>query len=324
MVCISTSPRLLEKSSNIIRKFWRADFSYVRFGEFADAIKRILQLLLIAFKVFLAGLRRNWDELAEAHQNARKRFRDNEAVPGVENPGVFDCDVERAQGNAGRARQRDRAGLYLVARAARAVDAEGDGPALLQGAAQAEQGAHGVAATGAFDGDEAESVDDTSHVFAVVAVAAHHADAGVAEEVSGGNDDGVPEIEDQRPLADALLRALFARDAHAQRRSDETDEPVSSGDDDAQDYSLAEGEAAGTGHNFGCRRRLASAGFGHEGIVTGRCGTRRFARRTAESLPCFAEAPSEVEGEVEGRRSLHGPWWSSTLASFPNSRRSTL
>ena len=32
---------------------------------------------------------------------------------------------------------------------------------------QAEQGAHGVAAAGAFDGDEAEFVDDASHVFAL-------------------------------------------------------------------------------------------------------------------------------------------------------------
>ena len=67
---------------------------------------------------------------------------------------------------------------------------------------------------------------------------------------------------------DGLLRAFFAGDADAQRGADEADEPVSGGDDDAQDDSLAEGEAAGTGARFG-GRRFASADFGHEVIVMG-------------------------------------------------------
>src|SRR5208282_6693096 len=142
-------------------------------------------------------------------------------------------------GNARGARQRDRAGLYFVAGAARAVDAEGNRPAFLQGAAQAEQGAHGVATAGALDGDEAEFADDASHVFAVVAVAAHHADPEIPAEVSRGNNAGVPEGADQRPLADGFLRPFFARNADPQGGADKADEPVSGGDDDAEDDSLA-------------------------------------------------------------------------------------
>ena len=103
-----------------------------------------------------------------------------------------------------------------------------------------------MAAAGTFDGDETEFADDASHVFAVVAVTTHHAHSDIAKQVSGGNDAGVPERDDQRTLADGRLCAFFAGDAYPQGRTDEADEPVAEGDDDAQNNSLAESEAAGT------------------------------------------------------------------------------
>src|ERR1700723_1876905 len=192
-------PNLSVTSSSVsVREFCGSHSVHIPFGEFADAVKRILQFLLIVLEVFVAGIWRYGDELAEAHQDAGERFWNDEAVPGIQDPGVFDGDVEHAHGNCGRARQGYRAGLYFVARAAGAIDAEGDRPAFLQGAAQAEQGAHGVAAAGAFDGDESEFVDDGSHVFAIVAVAAHHANPNVAEEIRRGDDARVPKRKYQR------------------------------------------------------------------------------------------------------------------------------
>jgi len=205
--------------------------------------------------------------LPKRSRTREKRLRNDEAVPGVEDPGALNGNVECAHGNAGKNATGDWAGLNFVARAAGTVEAEGDCPALPQGAAQAEQGAHGVAAAGAFDGDESEFVDDASHVFAVVAVTAHHADSAIAKKVSRGDDAGVPEIEDERALGDGVLRAIFAGDADAQGGTDEADEPVSEENDDAQDDALAEAEARAAGGNFRCGGRFTSAGFGHEDIV---------------------------------------------------------
>src|SRR5580704_5915335 len=225
---------------------------HVLLGELSDAVERTLQLLLIAFQGLVAGVVGNWDEFSEAHQDAGKRFRDDQAVPGVQHPSAFDCDVKRAHGNGRGSRQSDWAWLHFVARTAGTIDAEGYRPAFLQGAAQAEQGADGVAAAGAFDGHESESVDDSSHVFAVVAIAAHDADSEVTKKIGCGDDAGVPEIEDERALAFRLLRAFFARDADAQGGADQTDEAVSGGDDDAQEDSLAEGEARNSFWGWRC------------------------------------------------------------------------
>ena len=233
-----------------------------------------MQFGFVAGKFGVVRIRRNRNQFAEAHQDAGKRLRDDQAVPGVEHPRLLNGDVKHGQRNAGRSRQGNRAGLHFVARAARAVEGEGDCPALLQGAAQAEQGAHGVAAAGAFDGDESEFADDASHVFAVVAVAAHHADSDVAEKIRGGDYAGVPERNDQRPLAYGFLCAFFARDADAQRGADEADESVSGGDDDAKDNSLAQGEAAGIGSHVACGWAFVDGGLRHDGYCNGRISGR--------------------------------------------------
>ena len=58
----------------MIWKFRGADLMHISLREFADPVERILQLLLIAIEVFIAGIRRNWDQFAEAHQDAGKRL----------------------------------------------------------------------------------------------------------------------------------------------------------------------------------------------------------------------------------------------------------
>jgi hypothetical protein len=56
---------------------------YIRLGKFADAVEGILQLLFLAAKVFVAGTGRYGNQFAEAHQDAGKRFGNDEAVPPV-------------------------------------------------------------------------------------------------------------------------------------------------------------------------------------------------------------------------------------------------
>jgi hypothetical protein len=245
----------------------RANFLDVCLGEFAYTVEGLLQLLLIEFEVFVGRVVGDDYHLSEAHQDAGKRFGDDQTIPGVQDPGAIDGHMKCAQRNAGRSGEGDRAGLYFAARAAWAVECEGYGPTFLQGAAQAEQGADGVAGAGAFDGDESEFADDASHVFAVVAVAAHHADADVAADVGCGNHAGVPEGDNQRPLIDGLLRSFFAGNADAQCWADEADEPVSDGDDDPEDDALVEGEAVGGGSGFWGNRRCHRARFVHAVIV---------------------------------------------------------
>jgi len=254
----------------------------------------------VALEVFLTCIRRNRDEFAEAYQDAGKRLGNDQTIPGIEHPSAVNGDVKHAEGNAGGAGQRGGTGLYFAARAARAIEGEGDGPTVLKRATQTEQGAYGVAAAGAFDGDESESADDASHVFAVVTVAAHHTHANVTTDVGCRNLAGVPQGNDERALVDGLLRAFFAGHADAQGGADETNEPVSGGDDDAEDDSLAEGKTARAGRDFG-GGGFAGAGFGHEDIVAGveACGS--FAPGTAEG-GCPHMASGGIEMVIGGVR----------------------
>src|SRR5260370_41831480 len=74
--------------SVVVPKFCRSHSVHVRLGEFTDAVKRILQLPLIALNVFVAGFRWDNDESAEAHQHAGKRLGNHHAVPTIEHPGA--------------------------------------------------------------------------------------------------------------------------------------------------------------------------------------------------------------------------------------------
>ena len=185
----------------------------------------------------------------------------------MEHPRALDGDVKCGQRNSGGSCERYGAGLDLATRTARAVDAEGYGPAFFQCASKAEESAHGVAAAGTFDGDESKFVDDASHIFAVIAVAAHHADATVSKQVRGRDDASMPKREDERPLSDRVLRAFFVGDADAQGGADEANEGVASRDDDAQEDSLADSEAAGSAGIDG--GRFGNGGFRHGLIVMG-------------------------------------------------------
>ncbi len=56
----------------------------------------------------------------------------------------------------------------------------------------------------------------------------------------------MPERCDQRALFERLLRAFLVRNRDPQGRADQADDQYPSPDNDAQDDSLAKGEAAGT------------------------------------------------------------------------------
>ena len=78
----------------------------------------------------------------------------------------------------------------------------------------------------------------------------------------------MPEGRDQRAVLKRRLRAVFKGNRDAQRWADETDEPVSRPDDDAQDDALTKREAAGAGRErWG--GRFGSADLGHEDYCNG-------------------------------------------------------
>src|SRR5581483_5729313 len=158
-------------------------------------------------------------------------------------------------------------------RAAGAVQREGDGPTLVQRAAQAEQGADGIAAAGAFHRDESEALDDPAHVFAVVAVAAHDPDSHIAKDVGRGNDAGMPEGGDQGTFVQSLLRAFLVGNSDAQGWAEKADKPVSCPDDQAEHDALVQGPAAWARGRFGsCGARGGSAA--HATIVTAELALR--------------------------------------------------
>ena len=75
-------------ASVVVTKFCRSHSMHILLRELLHAVEGILQLLLVAFEVFVTRIGWNDDEFAETHQHTRKRFRNDEAVPGVEDPGA--------------------------------------------------------------------------------------------------------------------------------------------------------------------------------------------------------------------------------------------
>ena len=203
-----------------------------------------MQFAGATLQVRLARVLRNWNESADPDQHARKRLGDHHAIPAVQNPCLFDRCVEARQRQAGCLSEAHRARLHLVTGAAGAIQGERDSPALIQRTPETEQGTDGIPAARSLDRHEAESLDDPAHVLAVIAVAAHDANAHVAENIRGRDDAGVPKGRNQRPLSQRLLRAWLIGHTHAQGRSQQADEPVSGPDNQRQDDELAEGPAA--------------------------------------------------------------------------------
>jgi hypothetical protein len=102
----------------------------------------------------------------------------------------------------------------------------------------------------------------------------------------------VPEVADQGALFDCLLRALFPRDTYAQSRADQADEPVSEGDDDAENNALAKSEATGIVCDFARGGRFAGSGFRHDVIVTGSRARAKNQSQRATGFVTSASFPS--------------------------------
>jgi hypothetical protein len=79
----------------------------------------------------------------------------------------------------------------------------------------------------------------------------------------------MPERGDQRPLVNRFLRTFFLRDTHSHRWPDEPDEPISEGDDNAQNHSLAQGKAMRSRGKWDSRGSLVGSRFHYAVIVTG-------------------------------------------------------
>jgi hypothetical protein len=95
----------------------------------------------------------------------------------------------------------------------------------------------------------------------------------------------MPERNNQRPLANTFLRALFSRNAYTQSRPDQPYEPIPNKNNDPQQNSLPQRKAPGTRRSFYRRSRFASANFSHEDIVTvGRAALAMHVVKNAEEV----------------------------------------
>src|ERR1700685_699785 len=93
---------LVTHESRAIRKLSRSHFADVSLRALADAIERCLQLTLTAINIFLARVARHFDHVAKAHQYPRKRLRNNQPVPRIQNPGLIHRHVKHGQRHARR------------------------------------------------------------------------------------------------------------------------------------------------------------------------------------------------------------------------------
>src|SRR5438270_2478128 len=95
--------------------------------------------------MFVIGFSRHSDWCAHIAVNAREGFRNNQGIPTVEDPGSLYRNIEAEDRRAGHARQMNRSWFSNVARAARAVDSEGDKLANLKFALQLTERLQGSA-----------------------------------------------------------------------------------------------------------------------------------------------------------------------------------
>jgi len=208
---------------------------------------------------------------ADAHQRFRERLGNHELIPGVENPGVVQRDIEGGHGQCGCARKRDWAGLGDVFRSARAVDGEGDGVAEFEFPLHSKQRGSAAAAAGAANRGKSQLFDCARDVFTVETAAHHNGDAEAAPHPGGGEDGAMPERIDDTFFVRCIGRCgrFLPRDGVPQSASDERNGDVGGPADEREKKTLAKGETL-----FAFRYAL----FARGGVVGPPTSTRGFIR----------------------------------------------
>src|SRR5215831_19041975 len=111
---------------------------------------------------------------AHAHEGSRERFGNHETVPGVQNPGILQRNVETRHGHAGGPRQKHRPGLDSITRPTWTIDRKCHRPALLYLAAHSQDPSYRATTGRAPDFEEPKFSDHAAGVFPVEAVTAEH------------------------------------------------------------------------------------------------------------------------------------------------------
>jgi len=238
----------------------------IRFRILSYAIEGSLQLGVKALGLGFVGVGWNKYLPGDTCQSPRKRFGNHERVPGVQDPGIFNRGVKRGQRHSGSAGQQHRAGLGDVAWPARSVDGKYGSPPLLDVPPHAQQCADGAAITGATHWHESKLPDDSRDVFAVEALAGHHADLAVAPHKRRCKNAPVPKRVDQGAGFEIRNCAFFARHGITQGRPDQSDCKICRPGDEPDHDSLAQ-RVAGD-RRVGSNRRGKRCA--HELIVKGR------------------------------------------------------
>lgn len=169
----------------------------------------------------IVRVRRNEHSPAEPHQRPRKRFRNHEPVPSVQNPGIFERNMKSHHGSARRPRQHHRTGLGDVLRSAWTVYSKCHCRASFNLPPHPEQTANGAVTARPSNLHEAKLANDSPGPFSVKAIAAHHPNLPLPPEVDCGKYAAMPEAKNHGPRFQAGWTTIFERYRCPQRRSDQ-------------------------------------------------------------------------------------------------------
>src|SRR5262245_18668055 len=142
-----------------------SDFVHVGFGESLHTVKSRLQALVVVLNLLGRNIFRYRNERTHAHESFGEGLWNQESVPGMEDPGLFQGDMKDRHGNARGSGKENRAGLGDEPRAPRSVDGECDGPALRDLSTQPEQAANGALATRSANGNETKAANHAGREF---------------------------------------------------------------------------------------------------------------------------------------------------------------
>src|SRR5215472_6479135 len=193
------------------------DLAECRFGTQPTSLQRLLHLLMQCGHLLFACA--GWDRhrTAEVATGARKRLGDDHAVPGVQDPGAVNGDVEAANGLAALFGEHDWSRLGYVARAAWAIDGEHSSITFFQFAAHAHERADCPTGTRPTHRAITKPLHDAGDVLTIEAAADHQRHLAPAKTIAGRDNASVPKAPDSASGPAVGEASFFADYVEAQR-----------------------------------------------------------------------------------------------------------
>ena len=180
-----------------------------------------------------------------AHGDAGEGFGDEEAIPGVDDPGALGFEMECADGRAGELGELDGARLGAIDGSARTVGGEDGGRAALDDLLEAEEAVAAAGGAGAARGMETEELEGAGDELAVEALADDDGGVGAAEVEGAGEHALMPEAEYLGGCAIAFgegNRAVFGEDFKAPGAADGRQQRPDEAGHEGEDETLAKSE----------------------------------------------------------------------------------